>query len=91
MGRFRKTFTPEYENVLAEHVKDLANRLMPLNKQKFLSIAFQLAEILNVLHQFTKSQKSAGKHFYYDFMQRHSDLSLRTAESSGGQILSTFS
>ncbi|KAF2904925.1 hypothetical protein ILUMI_01250, partial [Ignelater luminosus] len=59
MGRFRKTFTAEYENVLAEHVKDLANRLMPLNKQEFLSIAFQLAEKLNVPHQFTKSQKSA--------------------------------
>lgn len=26
MGRFHKTFSPEHEQVLAEHVKDLANR-----------------------------------------------------------------
>lgn len=82
MGRFHNTFSPEHEEVLAEHVKDLANRLMPLNKQEFLRLAFQLAEKLKIPHQFNKEKRSAGKNYYYSFMKRHSDLSLRTAEST---------
>lgn len=40
MGRFHKTFSSEHEEILAEHVKDLANRLMPLNKQEFKSVEY---------------------------------------------------
>lgn len=82
MGRFHKIFSSEHEEILAEHVKDLANRLMPLNKQEFLRLAFQLAEKLKLPHQFNKEKMSAGKNYYYAFMKRHSDLSLRTAEST---------
>ncbi|CAH1987730.1 unnamed protein product [Acanthoscelides obtectus] len=82
MGRFHNTFAPEHEEILASHVKDLANRLMPLNRQEFLRLAFQLAEKLKLPHQFNKEKQSAGKNYYYSFMKRHSDLSLRTAEST---------
>lgn len=39
MDHFHKTFTPKHE-------EDLANRLMPLSRQEFLRLAFQLAEKL---------------------------------------------
>ncbi|KAK9729595.1 CENP-B N-terminal DNA-binding domain [Popillia japonica] len=82
MGRFRNTFSLEHEKILVGHVKDLANRLMPLNRKEFLYLVFQLAEKLKLPHQFNKEKKSAGENFYYSFMKRHSDLSLRTPEST---------
>lgn len=35
MGRFKKTFSEEYEQLLECHVKDLANRCVPLSKKVF--------------------------------------------------------
>jgi transposase len=77
MGRFTNTFSPEYEQVLVEHVKDLANRCMPLMKKEFLKLAYDLAEAMKIPHRFNKEKQTAGKHFYYDFMQRHPYISLR--------------
>ncbi|KAK9745058.1 CENP-B N-terminal DNA-binding domain [Popillia japonica] len=67
---------------LMEDVKDLANRLRPLNRNEFLYLVFQLAKKLKLSHQFNKEKKSAGKNFYYSFMKRHSALSLRIPEST---------
>ncbi|KAK9695025.1 CENP-B N-terminal DNA-binding domain [Popillia japonica] len=39
MGRFHNTFSLEHEKILVEHVKDLANRLMPLNGKECLILA----------------------------------------------------
>ncbi|GBP19771.1 Pogo transposable element with KRAB domain [Eumeta japonica] len=78
IGRFTKTFSPEYEETLVEHVKNLSNRCLPLMKKEFLKLAFDLAETLKIPHRFNKDKGLAGKYFYYDFMQRHPDISLRT-------------
>lgn len=43
LGRITKTFSPEYENILETHIKDLADRCMPLTKKEFLKLAFDLA------------------------------------------------
>lgn len=82
LGRFTNTFSEQYEQVLVEHVKDLSNRCMPLMKKEFLKLAYDLAEEMKIPHRFNKEKGSAGKHFYYDFMRRHSDISLRTPEST---------
>jgi hypothetical protein len=44
-------------------------------------LAYKLAEILKIPHRFNKQRKCAGKQFYYNFMRRHPELSLRTSES----------
>lgn len=85
MGRFRTTFTENYENQLVNHIRDLDNRLMPLNRKEFLRLAFDLAEALKIKHRFNRTAKCAGKIFYYKFLQRHPGLSLRTAESTSLQ------
>jgi transposase len=82
LGRFERTFTVEYEEELANHIKSLDDRLMPLTRQEFLKLAFSLAEELKVPHRFNKEKGVAGKDFYYDFMKRHPQLSLRTPEST---------
>lgn len=83
LGRFTRTFSSEYEEQLVNHVKDLANRCLPLMKKEFLKLAYDLAVDLKLPHRFNTEKGLAGKHFYCDFMARHdSDLSLRTLEST---------
>jgi hypothetical protein len=36
LGRFKRTFTVEYEEELATHAKNLVDRIMPLTRQNFL-------------------------------------------------------
>ena len=81
-GRFDPTFTEEYAEALVAHVVDMSNRCMPLTRKEFLKLAFDLAEKLKLNHRFNMAKKSAGKHFYYDFLKRHPDLSLRRPEST---------
>ena len=44
LGCFQQTFTPEYERQLCQHVIDLNNRLMPLTRNEFLRLTYDLAE-----------------------------------------------
>ena len=67
IGRFTNTFSPEYEQVLVDHVKDLANRCLPLMKKEFLTLAFDLAYTMKIPHRFNKEKATAGKCFYYDW------------------------
>ncbi|GBP80965.1 hypothetical protein EVAR_54128_1 [Eumeta japonica] len=56
IGRFTKTFSPEYEETLVEHVTNLSNRCLPLMKKEFLKLAFDLAETLKIPHRFNKDK-----------------------------------
>lgn len=85
LGKFKPTFSKQFEQILVDHVIDLDNRLMPLSKKEFLRLAYDLAEALKIKHRFNRETKCAGKNFYYDFIKRHPELSLRTAESTSLQ------
>jgi hypothetical protein len=76
-ARFGLTFNENYEKALPNHMVDMANRFMPLKKKEFLKLAFDLAEKLKLYHRFNKiNKKHAGKHFFYDFLKRHPEISL---------------
>lgn len=87
---FPRTFNDEQERILHDHVKNLDSQLMPLNKTEFLKLAYQFADKLKIKHRFNKTKNMAGKNFYYDFMTRHADLRLRTAESTSLQRAAGF-
>ena len=89
-GTFQKTFTNVQDNELYNHIKALDSQLMPLNKKEFLKLAYNFAERLKINHRFNKTTLMAGKDFYYEFMKRHPDLSLRTAESTSLQRSAGF-
>jgi hypothetical protein len=84
MGWFQRTFTDELEEKLVSHIKDLDSRHMPLTGKEFCIFAYKLAENLKIPHRFNKN-KCAGKQFYYEFLRRHPELSLRTSESTSLQ------
>ncbi|KOC63734.1 hypothetical protein WH47_02273 [Habropoda laboriosa] len=85
MGRFKKTFTGEFESQLVCYMKDQDAKFMPLSKTEFLKLAYDLAEHLKLPHQFNKQKKTAGKQFYYEFMARHPELPLRAPKSTSLQ------
>lgn len=85
MGRFQSTFSDEIENQLVFYMRDQDDRFMPLSRKEFMKLSFDLAEHLKIPHQFNKQNKAAGKQFYYDFMARHPELSLRRPESTSLQ------
>lgn len=89
-GTYHRTFTDEQEADLHNHIKSLDSQLMPLNKNEFLRIVYQFADKLKIDHHFNKKKMMAGKDFYYDFMKRHRDLSLRKAESTSLQRAAGF-
>lgn len=80
-----------WANTIYDHIKTLDSQLMPLNKEEFLKLAYQFAEKMKIKHRFNKDKLKAGKDFYYDFMKRHQDLSLKTAESTSLQRAAGFS
>ena len=43
-------------------------------------LAYQLAEANNMRHSFNQDKKAAGKKWFYSFMRRHTELSLRQPE-----------
>ncbi|KOC70166.1 hypothetical protein WH47_08643 [Habropoda laboriosa] len=79
MGRFK------FESQLVSYMKDQDAKFMPLSKPEFLKLVYDLAERLKLPHQFNKQKKTAGKQFYYEFMTRHPELSLRAPESTSLQ------
>lgn len=85
IGHFKHTFSEELESKLVEHLIDLDNKMMPMNKKEFLRLAFEMAEHLKIQHQFNKDKKTAGDKFYYQFLSRHPNLSLRKPQSTSIQ------
>ncbi|CAG4942707.1 unnamed protein product [Colias eurytheme] len=68
-GLYRRT--KRYRNGEDEKESKMGPKCLPLTKQEFLKLAYDLAEALKIPHRFNKEKGAAGKHFDYDFMQRH--------------------
>ena len=61
------------EDELVKHIKDLDDMMFGMTAKDLMGIAYEVA----VAHGI---RKSAGKKWYYNFMRRHPDLSLRSPE-----------
>lgn len=78
LGRFKTVFTQEEEQEFVLHIKDLDNRFYGLTRKGLCELAHQYAEKNNIAHPFTNG--IAGPQWYYNFMKRHPELSLRAPE-----------
>ncbi|KOB68546.1 Uncharacterized protein OBRU01_10905 [Operophtera brumata] len=68
---------PELENELCKHVLEMEGCLYGITPMDSRRLAFELAEKNNIKYRFNKDKQSAGKKWYYAFMKRHPNLSLR--------------
>nr|XP_047137615.1 uncharacterized protein LOC124814102 [Hydra vulgaris] len=71
---------PEVEKELVEHVLKLESCMFGINRIDLRRLAFEIAKINKIPHQFNKDVGMAGKKWYYQFMKRNPSLSLRLPE-----------
>ena len=71
----------EVEDELVEHIKQLDELCFGITISDLRKLAFQLASA-HEIHRFNEDKQSASKTWYYNFMKRHPDLSLRSPEAT---------
>lgn len=87
LGRFKSTFTPEQENTLAEHCRQMDARFYGLTYLRLRSLAYEFAERNRIQHKFNKETKTAGKDWALSFAKRYK-FSLRIPQkTSVGRIM----
>lgn len=84
------TFTDVQENELANHVITMAKMFHGLSRLQFRQLAFNYAEANNVKHNFNTSTQMAGPDFYYGFLKRHPQISLRKPEGTSINRIKAF-
>ena len=67
------------EDELVKHVKDLDAMMFGITAKDLMSLAYEVA-VAHGITKFSDVKKSAGKKWYYSFMRRHTELSLRSPE-----------
>ena len=72
----------ELENLLAKYIQDLDTMLFGISRKYLMSLAYQIADKNKLRHMFNNGIGSAGKHWYYNFMKRHPELSFRKPEAT---------
>nr|CAI5820493.1 unnamed protein product [Callosobruchus analis] len=73
-------FNKKVEHQLEQHILNLEAQLFGVTITDVRRLAFQIAEQNNIRHNFNKETGMAGKAWYYAFMKRNKDLSLRLPE-----------
>ncbi|CAH1966255.1 unnamed protein product [Acanthoscelides obtectus] len=79
LGR-HTTFCPAIEIELAKYILKLEERFFGATIGDFRRLAFQIAVRNDIPHRFDISKEMAGKGWYYSFMNRYPELSLRLLE-----------
>lgn len=76
--------SPVMEEDLKQHILTMESMLFGLTKDTVQKLAFQLAFRNKVpdLHHFNVDKESAGRYWFENFMKRHPELSMRTAEGT---------
>lgn len=76
------TLTESMEEELVEHCLQLESMYFGLRVDDLRRLAFDLAEANGINHNFNREERMAGKKWYYAFMRRHPQLSLRKPENT---------
>jgi len=76
LGR-KSNFTPDQEAILANHIKQLSNQFYGISLTDLRRFTYDLAEKLNIKHNFNKETKMAGEDWAAGFRKRNPSLSLR--------------
>ena len=77
-----QTLPEHVEKELAQHILNLEESFFGLNITDIRRLAFQIAEQNGIPHKFNRNTKLAGKKWFYCFMKRHPNLSIRLPENT---------
>lgn len=81
LGR-QSTFTKDMETILANHILQLEECFYGLTIREVRKLAFDVAEKYSIPHTFNKEEKIAGKKWFYSFIRRNPQLSVRKPEGT---------
>ncbi|XP_018571176.1 uncharacterized protein LOC108910910 [Anoplophora glabripennis] len=77
----RKTIlSSEEERAIAEYIKLLAKSFYGISSTELRRACFEYVEVNNIRHPFNTEKKIAGRDWYYGFLKRNSDITVRTPE-----------
>lgn len=76
------TFSADIEAEIKNHLLNLEEMMFGLTPMDVRKLAFEIAEKNGIAHNFNKENAYAGKKWYYNFMKRNPDLSLRQPENT---------
>ena len=82
VGGFQPVFSPNQEDELCRYILDMEEMLLGLSRDDIRSLAYQLAQKNGIANRFREENEKAGTDWYYGFMRRHPQLSLRTPEAT---------
>ena len=78
----RKTFDADMEKDLVQHCLALESMYFGMRIDDVRKLAYDLAKANDVQHTFNHEKKMAGKKWFYSFMRRNKELSIRVPEST---------
>lgn len=79
-GRHKPVFPPEQEEELVQYILLMEAPLFELSLDKLRSLAFQLAELNLLKHQFNKNKQKVIKAWLDGSLERHPNIKLRSPE-----------
>jgi hypothetical protein len=82
LGRFEAIFMPEMEQELAIKIQQMEKALFGLTTVDVRRLAFELAERLQLAHNFSKHTRMAGLEWMRGFLRRNPQLSIRTPQGT---------
>ncbi|KAF2898043.1 hypothetical protein ILUMI_08132 [Ignelater luminosus] len=83
LGRFRPVLTEDQETELVNYLKDMDAVFFSLTRVEFMSLAFDYAHYNKLQYPESWSKnKKAGEDWLQRFLSRHTNLTLRTPEST---------
>lgn len=86
-----QVFSLDQESVLVDYILKCANHYYGLSITELRELAYQFAKKLNLEYpQSWNEQQMSGKKWYYKFMARHRELSLRTPEQTSLNRVKAF-
>ncbi|KAK7484845.1 hypothetical protein BaRGS_00023888 [Batillaria attramentaria] len=82
--------TADLEQQLHDLILDMEGMFFGMTRKDLMELAFEVAEENRLPHPFNREKRSAGKGWYYRFMKRFPDISLRQAEATSVSRASGF-
>lgn len=79
LGKYA-TFTKEQEEMMVQNLLQLSGMYYGVASLQLRRLAFDFASQNNIKNNFNKKTKLAGKSWFYSFMARHPEISLRKPE-----------
>ena len=74
--------TSDLEEQLHDHILHMEGMFFGMTRKDLMALAFEVAEENGLDHPFNREKRIAGKGWYYNFLKRFPDISLRQPEAT---------